>query len=109
MILIFSRQETVIERALQRVLKLLTPEAKFRAVFWSEDGDYPSLQKGLKNYRPLSLLVSIHDSSADHLSQLFQSSMKPAPRSLIIFGPGAEGVVKQRKVLDWVSGKATGE
>jgi Arginine/lysine/ornithine decarboxylases len=109
MIVIFTPQETAVERALQNGLKLLLPRIELRTVTWSEEGDYVGLQKCLKGSSRLTLVVSTHGCSASQLGHLFQLGMRPAPHSLIVFGPGAQEVVKERKVLEWVNGNAIGE
>jgi arginine decarboxylase len=109
MIVLFTPKETVIERALGRALGLLLPKAELRIVVWSEKGDRATLKKCLKEYHPLVLVVSTHGCSADQLGHLFQSGLKPAPQSLIVFGPGAERIVREANVQEWVNGRAFGE
>src|SRR2546421_13103252 len=101
MIVLFTPEETVIERALGRALELLLPKVELRIVVWSEKGDHPTLKRCLKDYHPHVLVVSTHGCSADQLGQLFQSGLKPAPYSLIVFGPDAERIVRESKVQEW--------
>lgn len=109
MIVLFTPEETVIERTLGRALGLLLPTAELRIVIWSEKGDRATLKSCLKEYHPLELVVSTHGCSADQLRELFQSGLKPAPQSLIVFGPGAERIVREAKVQEWVNGRAMGD
>jgi arginine decarboxylase len=108
-IVIFTRQETVIESALQRSMMLLAPKVELRIVSWYGTSDLKTLQECMKKSRPPILVVNTYDCSARQVIQLFQAGIKPAPNSLVVFGPQAAEIAQDSGVLEWVNGNATGQ